>query len=144
MEVDGEHHLTGEGKAYDAARDKFLAEQGYEVLRIPGYRVTQEPAAVLRQIELAIDDRLDAVGAISSAPFGIGKHHDTTHGMEFGFVPCCQGPRNEPNRGLLTCGEHPVRSLSASAGNDAGYFSIVNNWICPRLFAGPWEDYVSS
>ena len=59
-----------------------------------------------------------AVGAIASAPFGIGKHHDTTHGMESGIIPCCKGPRHEPNRGLLTCREHPVRSLSARAGND--------------------------
>jgi very-short-patch-repair endonuclease len=63
-----EHHHTDEGKAFDAARDKFLAEQGYEVLRIPGYQVIRDPAVVLRQIQSAIDDRLVALGSLTPGP----------------------------------------------------------------------------
>jgi very-short-patch-repair endonuclease len=58
IEVDGQHHLTAEEREYDAIRDNFLAEQGYIVLRIPGYRVVQDAAAVRRFIESAIDQRL--------------------------------------------------------------------------------------
>ena len=68
VEIDGEHHQTHEGKTYDVARDMFPAEPGYEVLRIPGYHVTQDPAAVRRQIESAIDDRMDAFVSPSPSP----------------------------------------------------------------------------
>ena len=68
VEIDGEHHQTDEGKAYDAAHDTFLAEQGYEVLRIPGYQVIQEPGAVRSQLESAIDDRLNALGSLTPSP----------------------------------------------------------------------------
>lgn len=57
VEVDGKHHQTDEGKTHDRARDQFLADQGYLVLRIPGYQVTQNQASVRSQIESTIDDR---------------------------------------------------------------------------------------
>ena len=77
VEIDGEDHQTDDGKARDAARDKFLAEQGYEVLRIPGYQVAQDPAAVRRQIESTIDDRLDALGDTELPLGGLGDRADT-------------------------------------------------------------------
>ena len=69
IEIDGEHHQTDEGKAHDAARDRFLSDLGYEVLRIPGYQVKRDPAAVRGQIESAIDDRLDSLGSLTPSPF---------------------------------------------------------------------------
>ncbi len=33
IEVDGEHHFTGQGRMRDRMRDAWLAEQGYRVLR---------------------------------------------------------------------------------------------------------------
>ena len=58
IEVDGEHHQTDEGRQHDQRRDQFLAEQGYDVVRIPGYEVVWNAAAVRRRVEQAIDDRL--------------------------------------------------------------------------------------
>ena len=46
LEVDGEHLQTDEGREHDKRRDRYLAEQGYTLLRIPGYQVTQDPASV--------------------------------------------------------------------------------------------------
>ena len=58
IEVDGEHHQTDEGRRHDQRRDRYLAEQGYQVVRIPGYEDLQNAAAVRRRIEQAIDERM--------------------------------------------------------------------------------------
>jgi len=58
VEVDGEHHQTGDGRQHDQRRDQYLAEQGYQVMRIEGYEVMRNPAAVRCQIEQAIDERM--------------------------------------------------------------------------------------
>ncbi len=58
IEVDGEHHQTAEGIRHDQHRDRYLGERGFKVLRIPGYEVWRNAAAVRRQIEQAIDERL--------------------------------------------------------------------------------------
>ncbi|QDV81584.1 hypothetical protein TBK1r_05030 [Stieleria magnilauensis] len=58
VEVDGKQHQTDEGRQYDHRRDQFLADQGYRVVRIPGYEVVRNPTAVRHQIEQAIDARL--------------------------------------------------------------------------------------
>ena len=55
VEVDGKQHQTDEGRQYDQRRDLFLADQGYRVVRIPGYEVVRHPTAVRHQIEQAID-----------------------------------------------------------------------------------------
>ncbi len=58
IEVDGEHHQTDEGCQHDQHRDQYLAEQGYQVVRIPGYEVLRDAAAARRRIEQAIDERV--------------------------------------------------------------------------------------
>ena len=58
VEVDGEPHQTDEGRLHDQRRDRYLAEQGYEVLRIPGYEVLRDAAEVRCLIEQAIDNRM--------------------------------------------------------------------------------------
>ena len=58
VEVDGEHHQTEEGRQHDQRRDRYLAEQGYKVVRIPGYEVLRNAADVRQQIEQAIDERM--------------------------------------------------------------------------------------
>ena len=58
VEVDGQHHQTDEGRQHDQRRDHYLAELGYHVLRIPGYEVLRNAAAVRRRIEQAIDERV--------------------------------------------------------------------------------------
>ena len=68
IEVDGEHHQTAEGHERDLNRDKFLADRGYAVVRIPGYQVLQDAAAVRRVIELAIDQRIEHLGPLTPSP----------------------------------------------------------------------------
>ena len=55
--VDGKDHMTAEGKRRDERRDAFLRNEGYQVLRIAGFRVTQDRNAVRAEIEQAIKDR---------------------------------------------------------------------------------------
>ena len=57
FEFDVEHHQTAEGRSYDQRRDPYLAEQGYQVVRVPDYEVLLDATAVLRRIEEAIDER---------------------------------------------------------------------------------------
>jgi very-short-patch-repair endonuclease len=59
IEVDGHDHQTDEGLQHDQRRDQFLAQSGYHVLRIPGYEVLRDAAGVRRQIEAAIDNRIE-------------------------------------------------------------------------------------
>ena len=54
IEVDGKDHLTEEGKKHDAHRDSFLKGLGYSVLRITGFRVTQDPLSVRNEIETMV------------------------------------------------------------------------------------------
>ena len=58
IEVDGESHQSAVGQCRDEARDRFLAEQGYLVLRLRGYEVLRDPASARCQIEQAIEQRL--------------------------------------------------------------------------------------
>ena len=55
IEVDGEHHFTGEGHHHDQRRDRFLADLGYQVLRILGYDTLHDPQHVRTRIEGVID-----------------------------------------------------------------------------------------
>ena len=55
IEVDGKQHQTDEGCQYDQRRDQYSAEQGYQVVRIPGYEVVRNQAAVRHLIEQTID-----------------------------------------------------------------------------------------
>ena len=65
VEVDGEQHQTDEGRERDKRRDRYLAEQGYALLRIPGYQVTQDPASVRCLIETAMDGRIEHLGPLT-------------------------------------------------------------------------------
>ena len=58
VEVDGEHHRTEQGRQHDQRGDRYLAEQGYQVVRILGYEVLRNVAAVRQQFEHAIDERM--------------------------------------------------------------------------------------
>ena len=46
VEVDGEHHMTREGRTFDT----FLSEQGYHVIRIPGYELIREDGKALELV----------------------------------------------------------------------------------------------
>lgn len=57
-QVDGKDHLTEQGKQRDRQRDRFFEQQGFEILRINGYQVTQDARAVRQSIEEALENRL--------------------------------------------------------------------------------------
>lgn len=67
LEVDGKDHLTDEGKLRDARRDQYLTSLGFEVLRINGFRVTQDARKVRDEIE-AVVRRLRMEGPSPPAP----------------------------------------------------------------------------
>ncbi len=51
IEIDGKGHLTEDGRSHDERRDAFLRSEGFEVLRIPGYRLTQDSISVRNEVE---------------------------------------------------------------------------------------------
>ena len=77
IEVDGEHHQTDEGRQHDQRRDQHLAEQGYQVVRIPGYAVLRNAGSVQRQIEHAIDRRIKE--RTPSSPALLPRDEDEHH-----------------------------------------------------------------
>ena len=68
LEVDGEQHHTDEGREHDERRDRYLAEPGYTLLRIPGYQVLQDPVSVRCLIETTIDQRIEPLGPPTPGP----------------------------------------------------------------------------
>ncbi len=57
LELDGKDHSTPEGKQHDVIRNAYLRSLGFEILRINGFRVTQDAQGVRREIEQAIESR---------------------------------------------------------------------------------------
>lgn len=54
VEIDGKDHLSLEGRQRDSRRDAYMRELGVEVLRIHGFRVTQDPMSVRDEIEATV------------------------------------------------------------------------------------------
>ena len=54
VEVDGASHQSKEAKEYDAARDRWMKQQGIRVLRFTCAQVEDEPQSVLRRIDDAL------------------------------------------------------------------------------------------
>ena len=54
IEVDGKHHLSDQGQQRDADRDAYLKSLGFEVLRIKGFRTTQDLRGVREEIEAVV------------------------------------------------------------------------------------------
>ncbi len=52
VEIDGEHHYYDDQPRKDAARDTWLATQGIETLRIPGFEIMGDPEGMANQIRL--------------------------------------------------------------------------------------------
>ena len=68
VEVDGGDHQTEVGREHDEFRDRYLAERGYAVLRVPGYQVLRDPAGVQCLIESEIDQRVTHLGPLTPSP----------------------------------------------------------------------------
>ena len=60
LEIDGKDHFSDEGKARDTRRDAFVRSQGWTVLRIAGFRVTQDPRSVREEIEAVVKEKQQA------------------------------------------------------------------------------------
>lgn len=56
VELDGDQHSHAAGRAYDAARTRWLEAQGYRVLRFTNMEVLENREAVLEGIWRAIRD----------------------------------------------------------------------------------------
>jgi very-short-patch-repair endonuclease len=56
IEVDGSQHFQN---AYDERRDAFLLDEGYSILRMPGFSVLQEREAVCNAILAALEGRME-------------------------------------------------------------------------------------
>ena len=54
IEIDGKDHWTEEGRRHDLLRDVYLQRLGFTVLRINGFRVTQDPLSVRNEIEAIV------------------------------------------------------------------------------------------
>ncbi len=54
VEIDGKDHLSDEGRQRDSRRDAYMRELGFEVFRINGFRVTQDPMSVRDEIEAKV------------------------------------------------------------------------------------------
>ena len=50
VELDGSQHFSETGRAYDAKRDRFIAQQGIQTLRFDNRQVLLETEAVLGRI----------------------------------------------------------------------------------------------
>lgn len=60
IEVDGAYHDRGDWPERDAARDRWLAEQGVAVLRVPAAEVLRDVEAVLRWVMAEAEARIVA------------------------------------------------------------------------------------
>jgi very-short-patch-repair endonuclease len=60
--------IDKEGRERDAHRDAYLAERGYTLLRIRGYQVLRDAAAVRSLIEKAIDELLERSRPLTPGP----------------------------------------------------------------------------
>jgi very-short-patch-repair endonuclease len=56
IEVDGSQHFQSE---YDNRRDAFLLDEGYSILRVPGFSVLREREAVCDAILAALEGRME-------------------------------------------------------------------------------------
>ena len=60
IEIDGKAHLIEEGQQRDKRRDEFLRSLGFSVLRIAGFRVTQDATCVQAEIEATVRKMRDS------------------------------------------------------------------------------------
>lgn len=75
IEVDGKHHFTTEGRQHDEQRDRYLLEQGFQVMRIDGFQVTQDACGVRRKIQEMVV-KLQAE-ILNGAPSNLPPHPGT-------------------------------------------------------------------
>ncbi len=62
IEIDGKNHFTEAGRQHDENRDAYVREQGFDVLRLNGFRVTQDRDGVRKEMEQAIRNRREQLG----------------------------------------------------------------------------------
>jgi very-short-patch-repair endonuclease len=60
IEIDGAPHFMENGIVHDRARDRFLRDKGYEILRIPGYDVIRDGRSVIERIERFVREHIES------------------------------------------------------------------------------------
>ena len=60
VEVDGARHLTAEGRRHDAIRDRWMMDQGIQVLRFTGKQIEFETRDVCNAIDAKLRERQNA------------------------------------------------------------------------------------
>jgi len=123
VEVDGEHHQTEEGREGDELRDRYLAERGYALLRIPGYQVLRDPAGVRCLIETAIDQRIEHLGPLSASKLKERGRERFLGGG--GIRPCgfvCMPTRSDARPHAPVCTREPLGwcSFGSPLADDRG------------------------
>ena len=58
IEIDGEHHYYEAQQRKDVMRDAWLAKQGIETPRIPGFEIMADPEAMANQIRLKAFEKI--------------------------------------------------------------------------------------
>lgn len=136
IEVDGEHHLTEDGRLHDQRRDQFLAAQGYRVLRIPGYEVLRDGGGVLKLIEETIDLHVGELQAPSPpAPLPQGGEGSQDLDVPASLVNGGEGsqslematPLVHPGEGSQKCGSPNL------AAQDGVKFEIIEDQMAEFL-----------
>jgi very-short-patch-repair endonuclease len=57
IELDGAHHGTEAQQAHDQTRDRVLAQQGYQTLRLPAAEMMTNPEGIVTAIREALNAR---------------------------------------------------------------------------------------
>ena len=73
IEVDGETHFTGSAPSYDAARDGFIRNEGYRVLRFPNPEVMENLEGVVTVIMRTLETERPATPTLIPSPQGGGR-----------------------------------------------------------------------
>jgi very-short-patch-repair endonuclease len=68
IEIDGQAHLAQAGSEQDRQRDAILNRLGYQVQRIPGYAVLNEPDDVAAQIRSFVKSALEKPEPLTPDP----------------------------------------------------------------------------
>ncbi len=103
VECDGKGHFTEQGQRYDAQRDQWLREHGYEVLRFTGQQIEYETESVLACLDqkiLALKDpnRTGPSNVQEPSPPGPLSHKNGRGGEIAGGLAVDQDQGNTPHQ----------------------------------------------
>jgi prepilin-type N-terminal cleavage/methylation domain-containing protein len=103
IECDGKGHFTDEGKKYDARRDQWLTEHGYEVVQFTGHQIEYETESMLRCLDQKIQSLTsqkltNRLQDQEPSPPGPLSHKNGRGGEIAVGLPVDQNQSNTPNQ----------------------------------------------